>query len=148
MGAMEREQVLPSVTAHAVDFGTVVWEPTGYPTVQRPLGLTILGPAGCTTMADGWTVQLGTDGMTAPEGSTIPPAAMAYLGPSGNIPQGLVASTGPQSLSPTGVTIASGSASVADGSSWVISLEVSPPDETPPGTYSGTITVDILSASP
>jgi hypothetical protein len=147
-GAMKRSAELPSVSAHAVDFGTVVWEVTGYPTVQRPLGITIHGPAGCATMTNSWSVQIASPGMAASGGAAIPPGALIYLGPGGAVPQGMSAVPGPQPLKPTGIKIATGSATVVNGSSWIISLQIAPPDDTPPGTYTGTIIVDVVSGNP
>jgi hypothetical protein len=147
-GAMQGGDGLPSVNAHAVDFGTVVWEATGYPTVQRPLGITVYRPAGCATLANSWSIQVASPGMTSTAGASIPPGALVYLGPGSTVPPGMVAVLGSQPLRTTGLTIATGNASVANGSQWVINLEISPPDDTPPGTYTGTIIVDVVSGSP
>jgi hypothetical protein len=140
--------VLPSASAQSIDFGTVVWDGSGYPTVQRPLTISILGPAGCSTMADTWAIQVGTPGMTGPGGTTIPASAMAYAGSGGSVPTGMAVGSGGQPLNPAGTVIATGSSTVPNGSQWTILLELAPPGDAPPGPYTATISVDVVSAGP
>jgi hypothetical protein len=99
-------------------------------------------------MANNWAVQIGISGMTGAGGATIPSSAVLYAGPSGSAPVGLTPVSGQRPLSSTGTTIATGTSSVPAGSQWTISLALTPPGNTPPGVYTATINLDVVSAGP
>jgi hypothetical protein len=139
--------VLPSVTANALDFGTLTWRESGYPIVQRGLTLTVSGPdGGCFRIADSWAIQIGSIGLSGPGGATVPGSSFIYLGPGGTVPAGMSAVGGPLGLSPTSMTVAQGDGSVASGSELTLELQLAPPSSAPPGVYTGTITIDVVQA--
>jgi hypothetical protein len=140
---------VPSVSAQSVDFGTLVWEESGYPTVRQQLTLRVQVPDGmCSTMADAWQVQIRATALAGPGGATIPASAMVYEGSTGAVPAGVTATAGQQPLSGSGMTIATGTAAVPNGSSWSFVLALTPPSDAPPGVYGGEITLDVVSAGP
>jgi hypothetical protein len=130
--------VVPSASAEAVNFETVVWDGTGYPDVSRNMTISITGPEGCITMGDNWVVQMSSSNLTGPGGASIPASAIAHVG-SSSIPTGM--SSSPAGFLADGSVIATGSSSVVKGSDLTIEITLTPPDNAPPGIYTGTFTV-------
>lgn len=136
--------VRPTVSANGINFGTVVWDTSGYPAVTREMTISMIMPSGCTTMGSDWAVQIGTLGLTAPGGAIIPASAIVYAG-SSNVPHGMTPLPGGQPLT-SGTTIATGSSSVPIGSSISVTLVLSPPSNVPPGNYTTTLVITTVAA--
>ncbi|MDQ3656979.1 MAG: hypothetical protein M3457_18135, partial [Chloroflexota bacterium] len=139
-----------SASGNTLDFGTSRWNGTAYPTVPGTLTLTIdANSASCTGPDGNWSIQVGALGMTRVGGTeTILPASIAYGGSaaSGAPPARISPVPGPVTLDGPG-TIATTATSTTAGGAWSVAFSLSPPVDAPPGTYTGTITIDIVAAS-
>lgn len=138
-----------SASVKPVDFGSSVWNGTGFTLSTTTIGLAITAAGDdCSGTSDGWSIQVSASPLTGP-GSTIPAEALSYLGTARGDPPpvGLAQERGPLPLATSGsgpgTHIASGSSSVISGTIWDVTFAIDPPIDTPPGSYSGTITVDI-----
>jgi len=139
-----------SASGNTLDFGISRWNGIAYPTVPGTLTLTIDATGGaCTGLEGNWAIQVSALAMARVGGTgTIAPAAIAYAGSaaSGAPPAGISPVPGPVTLDGTG-TIATTTASNATGGAWSVAFSLSPPANSPPGTYTGTITIDVVAGS-
>lgn len=139
-----------SASGNTLDFGTSRWTGAAYPTVPGTLTLTIDATgAACTGLAGDWEIQVNALAMARVGGAqTIAPASLVYAGSaaSGAPPTGISPVPGPVTLDGTG-TIATTTGADTAGGSWRVAFSLSPPADTPPGTYTGTITIDVVASS-
>jgi hypothetical protein len=134
----------PTVSANSVDFGTSTWDGTAYPSTSANLDLTISATGeSCSGAPANWSIQIGTGGMTGSNVGAIPPDAITYTGGS-EPPTGLTEASGPVTLDSKLTPIAIGSAEFSGSHIWNAGLELTPPDDAPPGDYSGTITISVV----
>jgi hypothetical protein len=136
----------PTVTlaGGSLDFGTLTWTGTNYPTGTAALAIQISSSGtGCSGFPASWSIQASTSVMNGTGGGTIPAEAISFTGTSGSAPADLT----PSSAKPLGSaqTIATGNASTAAGT-WTAGFSIAPPNTAPPGTYTGTITITVSSA--
>ncbi|MBA2469041.1 MAG: hypothetical protein H0V37_06510 [Chloroflexia bacterium] len=139
-----------STSGNSLDFGTSRWSGIAYTTVPGTLTLTIDATGTTCTGLDGdWDIQVSALAMARVGGTqTIAPASIAYAGSaaSGAPPAGISPVPGPVTLDGPG-TIATTTDSDTAGGAWSVAFSLSPPADTPPGTYTGTITIDVVASS-
>jgi hypothetical protein len=100
---------------------------------------------GCSGFPASWSIQASTTDLGGGSG-TIPATAISYTGTaSGSSPLNLTPLTGPVGLGTVGATIATGSSSIVTGT-WTAGFSIAPPNTSPPGTYTGTITITVSTA--
>lgn len=139
-----------SASGNTLDFGASRWNGTAWTTVPGTLTLTIDATgATCTGLDGDWDIQVSALAMTRVGGTeTIAPASLAFAGSaaSGAPPTGISPVPGPVTLDGTD-TIATTTGSDTAGGAWSVAFSLSPPADTPPGTYAGTITIDVVASS-
>jgi len=139
-----------SVSENALDFGTSRGNGTAYPTVPGTLTLLIDATgADCTGLDGDWTIQVSALAMARAGGTeTITQASIAYAGAaaSGIPPPGITPAPTPVTLDGA-ATIATTNDSDSAGGSWNVAFSLSPPVDSPPGAYTGSITIDVAASS-
>lgn len=139
-----------SVSENSLDFGTSLWNGTAYTATAGTLTLTIDATgAACTGLDGDWNIQVSGLPMTRVGGThIISPASMTYAGLSGGgaPPTGVIPVGGTVTLDGAR-TIATTTASDTAGGSWSVAFLLSPPADTPPGSYTGTIVIDVTASS-
>ena len=133
-----------------LDFGTSQWIAGGYETVFSNLQISIEpGEAGCTGLEPGWNILVSASSLSSSEtGSSIPSERISFIGsaPDSSPPPGVEPIAG-STITLGGVPIAITSEADPGGGVWSARFSLSPPDTTAPGTYTGTITVDVAQSS-
>jgi hypothetical protein len=136
--------VPPAVQAQSLDFGAMTWDGTGYGAARSEMTITLGGSGStCTSSESNWSIQVSSSGMIGASGATIPPNAISYIGPSGDAPAGVAPVAGSLPLSPTGTTIATVSGDIDGETAFGVTFELTPPTDTPPDAYTGSITVTV-----
>jgi hypothetical protein len=135
---------LPGAAGTNVNFGTINYNGSGYPTTNAgSIGITVTQPTiGCA--APDWDLQVTTSDMNrSGGGGTIPANNLAYV--SATATDGNLVPLGSgTALGTTATTIADGTDLVATGATLNVIFSVSPPATAPTGSYSGTITFSIV----
>lgn len=148
-GNAESPDCTPSVTATNLNFGQSTWQGAAYEPKGATLDMTISQNTNCTSIPDGWSIQISSNGMSRNGGDgTIAASDITYLGSSPGI-TGLTPVASDQPLATTGdgsTKIADGSVAVISGTVWSAQFRLQPPASAPPGNYSGTITITVTSA--
>ena len=132
-----------------LDFGTSQWTAGGYQTVFADLQITIEpGEAGCTGLEPGWNILVSASSLSSSEtGSSIPSERISFIGsaPDSPPPPGVEPIAG-SAITLGSVPIATTSEADPGGGVWSARFSLSPP-ATSPGTYTGTITVEVAQSS-
>ena len=138
----------PAVNVFSASFGTSSWDGEGYTPVTATFGMAFRNGGGpdCGGFTDDWSVQISSDGLTDGGDGRIAPSDISYIFRAGVPSAGLTVVTTNQPLVATGTgttKIADGNSHVLPGALWNFTLRLQPPNDAPPGDYSGTITITI-----
>lgn len=136
----------PTASAGSIDFGTSHWDGIAYPPVTGDLAITVTATGeSCAGLPAGWSVRVQPSALTG-DGGTIPATDMDFIGFVGDpIPQYLTAIPRSSFDSSQFVSIATteeSSTFPADGVTWQAQFSLDPPDDLPPGGYTGDILID------
>jgi hypothetical protein len=135
-----------------LDFGISRWTAAGYETVVADLQIGITpGDAGCTGIEPDWEVRVSASSLSSSQtGESIPANHLSFIGsaPGNSLPAGIEPVTGSAiQLGEQPALIAGTTEADPGGGLWNARFSLSPPDSVPPGTYFGTITIDVVQSS-
>ena len=141
----------PAVDISSLAFKTSERSGGQYGPVTGTLAITITNSdrSGCADKASGWSIQVGTSGLSSTDrgDAMIPAESFAYLGSQSisDVPAGLAPVDADIPLT-TGqmTTIAFSDGMPAQGGTWNAVFQLSPPGDIPVGTYEGGIDVVII----
>ena len=131
-----------SINGASLNFGSLAWNNGAYPSGNGGLAIQIASSGtNCTGFPTSWTVQASTGAMNrSGGGGTIPANAVSYTGNGAGSPPSGLAPSSAKSLGGTAQVIATGNATTSTGT-WNAAFSLAPPTTSPPGTYTGTITI-------
>lgn len=142
---------LPLVQSSRVGFGSSTFNGTSYPPLTDTITITVSIPENTSCLVPHWGIIISASDMANRDGSVVPTNAITYQGVTGLAAPGL-SETGVQPSTPLGAPLAivNGSDKTLDpthpSTTFGVLVNLSPPTNTPPGDYSGTIVVDSISA--
>lgn len=142
---------LPMVQAARIGFGSSTDDGSSYPPLTDTITVTVTLPQSTPCLAPHWSILLTASAMTNSDGSIVPASAITYQGVTGLAAPDL-AETGIQPSTSLGKpqSIVNGSDKTLDpthpSTTFGVLVNLSPPPNTPPGDYSGTIVVDSIAA--